>query len=135
MFQFPSNGKVRVDFLVYDKFGQLNMNMRFQFPSNGKVRVDKKKDEEKTVVAKVSIPFKREGKGRPVLLAVAKGKKKTVSIPFKREGKGRLRKKKFRISRGGPGASFNSLQTGRVDLNIGQVGLWEESFNSLQTGR
>ena len=58
-FQFPSNGKARVN-----RFGVLLIHRppeRFQFPSNGKARVNlKEKKDETFYFFSVSIPFKRE---------------------------------------------------------------------------
>ena len=64
-FQFPSNGKVRVDlFLRHSSWWE----GLFQFPSNGKVRVDTKDRYTEVLKKPVSIPFKREGKGRHDIL-------------------------------------------------------------------
>ena len=60
MFQFPSNGKARVN--PAETAVQVRLLYKFQFPSNGKARVNSVEDSsDRTLHKCVSIPFKREG--------------------------------------------------------------------------
>ena len=59
LFQFPSNGKARVNFIVRTRLK--SQPILFQFPSNGKARVNGLCRKLKTILPGfVSIPFKRE---------------------------------------------------------------------------
>ena len=84
-FQFPSNGKARVNRPADLAF--LAAVKKFQFPSNGKARVNFSRQREVSMNMNVSIPFKREGTCE---LVNARRTHTTgprfVSIPFKREG-------------------------------------------------
>ena len=58
-FQFPSNGKARVNAALRQTV-TISID-EFQFPSNGKARVNQDSGIHSFIVRKVSIPFKREG--------------------------------------------------------------------------
>ena len=62
MFQFPSNGKARVNSARETYSGYA---VRFQFPSNGKARVNCESKTRMSARFDVSIPFKREGTCKP----------------------------------------------------------------------
>ena len=60
MFQFPSNGKARVNKYPHNR-EDFAKKIVFQFPSNGKARVNTSAVMRLSRSEKVSIPFKREG--------------------------------------------------------------------------
>ena len=89
-FQFPPNGKVRVNYNESQE--ELTQVKEFQFPPNGKVRVNGVREFRTATPATVSIPSKREGTCE--LARLRQGLLDgtiCVSIPSKREGTCELR--------------------------------------------
>ena len=83
-FQFPSNGKARVNEELTAS-GDNGRYIQFQFPSNGKARVNCYHRKELRVCTSVSIPFKRESTCELSLSSIDPTSISAVSIPFKRE--------------------------------------------------
>ena len=106
----------------------------FQFPSNGKARVNFIPSLHSPPL-QVSIPFKREGTGEPGLRSRKGTKRLLVSIPFKREGTGEP-VKPFYYPTPTFLFQFPSNGKARVNEIRAQLRqIWAKSFNSLQTGR
>ena len=136
MFQFPSNGKARGNLSISSR--QRNLSGTFQFPSNGKARGNTDIVVGGDVQVGVSIPFKREGTGKPETCrrrgsdssfhSLQTGRhgetascwsgviwsRCRVSIPFKREGTGKQIMKAKTLS---PRKVFQFPSNGKVRGN------------------
>ena len=88
-FQFPSNGKARVNGDI--SLRHVSPATLFQFPSNGKARVNSESSIVGTKgVAYVSIPFKREGTGEPWGAGYFDLATEVIKFQFPSNGKARV---------------------------------------------
>ena len=133
MFQFPSNGKV---FLNYFKPLKITLpHISFQFPSNGKVFLNERSFDAPTQPSLFQFP----SNGKVFLNRISQSwtqLHRSVSIPFKREGLSELKIDQRQTLEE---FMFQFPSNGKVFLNLikksNEPATIAVSFNSLQTGR